>query len=285
MQTKEQQIKILVVESDPAQLQLIRRLFGGTNGALFELEYAERIAQAIELLHSESIDVILLNMSMPDCEGLNALHSIRYAAPGRPIIVITPQMDEVLGARLLREGAQWYLSREQLENELISSVLQHALDRQRMEAAIRESEFQYRNAIDFMADAIHLVDRDLHIVLMNKTFKGWMARLGIDNHCEGKDIFEVFPFLAPQVRQEYESVFLSGESVVTEEANRVNGNSFLTETRKIPVFRNGTVVQVITVIRDITERKQFQDELVEKERFLSGVFPASRTASASSTAR
>lgn len=135
----------------------------------------------------------------------------------------------------------------------------------RLKQVLQKSESQYRSTIDSMADAMHVVDRQLRFVLLNSAFNRWNEDLGFNTDVMGKTIFEVFPFLPESVREEYQKVFESGKVLVTEEHNKIGGKEFDTETRKIPIFDGDKVVQVVTVIRDITESKKAEKALRASE--------------------
>jgi len=127
-------------------------------------------------------------------------------------------------------------------------------ERLRAEQALRESERQYRTALEAMRDPVHVADADLRIVMANGAFWRWLRESGLDDAVLGKTVFEAFPFLPDRVRDEYRRVFDTGESVVTEEETSVAGRTFITETTKTPVTEDGRVVRVLTTVRDVTER-------------------------------
>jgi PAS domain S-box-containing protein len=141
-------------------------------------------------------------------------------------------------------------------------------DRRRAAEALRTSELQYRTTLDSMGDAIHVVDRDLRITLFNKTFTDWNARLGLDADVVGKNLFDVFPFLPVRIREEYERVFATGEPLHTGESVDVTGEEFFTDTTKIPVFHEGRVDRVVTVVRDVTAKKRADEELAKAQALL-----------------
>lgn len=152
--------------------------------------------------------------------------------------------------------------------ELTSAIreLQREIaERRHAEAALLDSELQLRTTLDSMADAIHVADEDLRIVLMNKRFKEWNRSLGLPTDVIGKNLLEVFPFLPDIVREEYRRVFETGETLSSEETSEIAGETIITETWKIPVFEEGRVAQVTTIVRDITARHDAEQALRESE--------------------
>ncbi len=134
------------------------------------------------------------------------------------------------------------------------------------EAALRKvendliaSEEQYQDTLNSMSDAIHVIDRDFEIELLNPAFTKWVVELGLDTKVIGKNLFDAFPFLEERVRDEYEQVFKSGTTLITNELTIVDGREIITETHKIPISSGGRVSQIITVIQDITEKKHTEN--------------------------
>lgn len=152
-------------------------------------------------------------------------------------------------------------SQEELK-ELNKELEQKVLDRTK---DLIESEQQYRTTINSLNDPLHVTDRDLKIILLNSAFENWLNELGIENEIVGRTVFEAFPFLPEDVRNEYEEVFISGEILLTEGSLLLENKEIFTETRKIPIFSEGKVSQVVTIIRDITESKKMENQLIESE--------------------
>ncbi len=144
-------------------------------------------------------------------------------------------------------------------------------ERVRAEQALQESASFYRTTIDSMGDPMHVVDRDLRFSLCNEALTQWCKELDIALGGEviGHTIFDVFPFLPDQVREEYREVFDTGAILVTESAITIKDREVITDTRKVPVYEGGIVAQVITVIRDITERKKMEGELLKTQKLES----------------
>ena len=138
-----------------------------------------------------------------------------------------------------------------------------------LEENLRASDLLYHTTIDAMVDLVHVIDRSYTILLCNRGLDTWMPPYLLNSHdVTGKDLFSVFPFLGPDVREEYDEVFSSGEVMVTEESNNFGTDTIYTETRKIPVLIDGTVEKVVTIVRNITKKKQTDGALLDLNRRL-----------------
>ncbi|MFX1511912.1 MAG: PAS domain S-box protein [Promethearchaeota archaeon] len=150
----------------------------------------------------------------------------------------------------------------------VLSVFTDISDHKHAEETLRTSESQYRSTLDSMGDMIHVVDADLRIILANNALRQQNKELSLATEVIGLPLSEIYPFLSNTVFEEYQTVFKTGKMLVTEEQTRIGEKEFLTETRKIPFFEEGVTTRIVTVIRDITERKQAEKELeTEKERY------------------
>ncbi|MDP3790193.1 MAG: GAF domain-containing protein, partial [Candidatus Omnitrophota bacterium] len=141
-------------------------------------------------------------------------------------------------------------------------------ERSRMEEALMANELQYRTTINAIADAVHVVDSGLRIVLCNAALKDFNSKLGLETDVIGKTIFEIYPFLTDRIQDEYQKVFHIGKMLITEERNKIGGREIVTEIRKIPLFIEDNIARVVTVIRDITDSKRAEERLEQLNKEL-----------------
>ncbi len=165
-----------------------------------------------------------------------------------------------------KKSAEQKLKKSQEELQILNRELEQKV-KERTKNLI-ESERQYRTTINSLADPLHVVDRDLRLILVNKELQIWLKELNINSSIYGKKVFEVFPFLPSKVHEEYMQVFDTGIPLITKETIMLENFDVITETRKIPIFSGGNVEQVLTIIRDITESFKLEQELRESERKL-----------------
>lgn len=155
------------------------------------------------------------------------------------------------------------------------AVIRDITEKKIAEKKLKESERHYRAIIESMGDPIHVIDNNFHIIISNLALKEWIESFGINSEVIGKPYSEVFPFLTNKVIEEYKSVFKLGQTLITEESTYTDGKSIYTETRKIPIFEEGKVVQVITILRDITEKKKAEQKIKESEKKYRHLFDTS----------
>ena len=134
-------MRILIVEDNPGDVRLMREhLTGDRSLEVFHLVHVDRLALALESLETASFDVLLLDLSLPDSQGMATLNTMRAAKPGMPIVVLTSLDDEVLGLQLLQAGAQDYLVKGELTPSLLRRSLRYSVERKRAEVELRTSE-------------------------------------------------------------------------------------------------------------------------------------------------
>ena len=132
----EETIQILMVEDNPTDQLLVREELAEFASLRFELSCAERLEAGLELLAGRPFDVALLDLSLPDAQGLETVRRMHERFPLLPIVVLTGLSDERLGLEAVRQGAQDYLVKGQISAGLLGRALRFAIERKRAEEAI-----------------------------------------------------------------------------------------------------------------------------------------------------
>ncbi len=131
--------KVLLVEDNPGDTRLLREMFSEDSSLNVDLTFVSCMADAERHLAAHPVDVVLLDLGLPDAQGLAAIRRTRVAASGVPLVVLTGMDDEVLAAQSLQEGAQDYLIKGQIETRGLLRALRYAGERKRLERL--KSEF------------------------------------------------------------------------------------------------------------------------------------------------
>ncbi|QIR38168.1 response regulator [Tolypothrix sp. PCC 7910] len=140
-------IKVLLVEDNPGDVLLLQEFLQDVTAAEVELMPVEQLDEALSYLARESFDVMLLDLSLPDSQGLETFIKAHNQAKSTPIIVLTGIADETLALRAMQEGAQDYLVKGQVTGDLLVRSMRYAIERQRIEDALRQSEERFRVAL------------------------------------------------------------------------------------------------------------------------------------------
>lgn len=133
-------IKILLIEDNPADARLIPELLREAKGFAFDLEPADRLSKGLYRLAEGGIDIVLLDLSLPDSQGFETFARVRDQAPGTPIVVLTGLDDGALGVRAVQQGAQDYLVKGQVDGNLLTRSLRHAIERKWTEERLAQAE-------------------------------------------------------------------------------------------------------------------------------------------------
>src|SRR4051812_34566083 len=138
--TERQKISALLVEDNPSDLLLMKEYLGELPRLDFKLHEAGRLSQALDSLHSQTFDVVLLDLGMPDSQGLDTLAAVRAQAPYTPVLVLTGQDDEAVGLKALQAGAQDFLVKNQIQPTILGRAIRYAIERSQMQHAITRTE-------------------------------------------------------------------------------------------------------------------------------------------------
>ncbi len=130
-------VTVLLVEDDPVAAGLFHAQLRSEFAVRFEFERAETRARALELVRDQALDVVVLDLMLPDSEGIETLETIRAEAGPLPIVVLTGLDDEDLAVRAVERGAQDYLVKGESSGRVISRSLLYAIERQRLTEALR----------------------------------------------------------------------------------------------------------------------------------------------------
>jgi len=259
-------MRILMVEDNPGDVRLLREhLIGDRSLAqVFQLAHVDRVEPALELLGNTSFDAVLLDLSLPDSQGIETLIRLHAARPGMPIVVLTSLDDEVLGLQLLQAGAQDYLVKGEVTASLLRRSLRYAVERKRAEVELLRSEIFLESIVENIPHMIFVKDaRELRFVRFNKAGEELLGHTR--QELIGKSDYDMFPkdeadfFTGAdrEVLRNCEVLDIPEEPILT----KGKGLRYL-HTKKIPILdENDQPLYLLGISEDITERKRAENQL------------------------
>ena len=270
-----QSLKVLLIEDSPDDARLIDQMLKQVRPVSFDLAGVSCLEAGREYLSHNTVDAILLDLSLPDSEGLETLTDVRAAAPRTAIVVLTGFDDYQLGVEAVNIGAQDCLVKGRVDGNLLSRAIVHSVERARSAQALQESEIKFRSVIEQSVDGIVLIDEDGIVVEWNQAQERivGIARADAIGRLIWDIQFQVIPdeHKTPaqyQALKDHYAAFLKvGQPhSYDHEIQRPNHEIRAIQTSASPIRTNrGSMASMVT--RDVTEQQQVRLALEEAYMF------------------
>ena len=263
-------INILLVEDSPSDAELIKHELGEDQGYSFEVIWVSRVDEAIAELKRQQFDVALLDLTLPDSDGLATFTRIHATCPQQlPIIILTGTGNEQIGIKAIGLGAQDYLVKGMTDSKYITRAIRYAIERKKTEMALRLSEEKFTKAFATNPAAIALTQLEDGLFLeVNDT---WVSLIGysrdeaIGQSARKLPIWPTAEAANLFVQELREKGALRGWE---QKFRKKSGEVFVAQLSAQIITIHGESVILSTMV-DITARKQAEAELCESEHRLS----------------
>src|SRR3984885_3611304 len=184
---------VLLVEDNPGDARLLREMLNEDGSRQIELRHAECMGDAEKLLAEQAVDMILLDLGLPDAQGLVVGRGAGGDPPRIPLVVLTGMDDEMLATQALQEGAQDYLIKGQIESRALLRALRYAVERKFTEEALFEEKERAQVTLNSIGDAVVCTDITGNITYLNLVAEKMMGWSG--NEASGRPMAEVLQIL------------------------------------------------------------------------------------------
>jgi len=273
-------IKImLLIEDNPGDARLIQEMFKEQGSQNVQLKHVECMEDAERYLAVCSVDIILLDLGLPDVQGLDAVRRARKAAPGVPLVVLSGLDDESMAVQAMKEGAQDYLIKGQIEPRELVRALRYAVERKSIEETLFEEKERAQVTLDCIGDAVICTDVEGNITFLNlvaEKMTGWTL-----GEVVGKPMAEAFRIVNASTRR-----VIPNPMVLASKLNKSrnlpvdsvliqrNGNEIYIEDSVAPIHNHaGQVIGSVLVFRDVSEARAMAEQIAHSAEhdFLTGL--------------
>jgi len=258
-------IRILVVEDNPDYADVIGELLRDDEYPS-DVAYASNLHAALDRVTRERFDVVLLDLTLPDSSGIEGLNRLAERAPLLPVVVLTAIDNEEVTARALREGAQDFLLKTDVDGEVLHRSIRYAIDRHAFEARLRRSEERYRSLIESSTQGI-LIHADGVVALANRALVDLVGLSGSEQVI-GRSIW---PFVVVEDQPIVERMMRErGQGMAVPDhydfrIRRADGAIAWVECAATAISWDGTPAFMATFL-DVTARKRTEEQLRQAQR-------------------
>lgn len=255
---------VLMIEDFENDFILVNRLAAKLDEV--KIQWCSTLKDGLAYLQEnlQLIDVILLDLGIPDSHGLEALDQLQMNFPSLPIIILSSTDADELALEAVRHGAQDYLVKGKIDDYVLGKALRYAIERKRLEERLRRNEELYRAfARNFPNGALVLFDHNFRYTLVDGL---GLSDLGLSKEkMEGKSIWEVFPPEMAAAGERRMRVALAGETVIQEITYA--GQTIL--MNYLPIRNaSGAIISGMIMSQNITRRKQAEAALAAERNLL-----------------
>jgi len=265
---KMKEIKVLLVEDNPGDVIIIREMFKEIYGLDFRVVHAKGLHAGINHLKNTDFDILLLDLNLPDSQGIETVKSMNQEAPDLPIIILTGFSDEELAISSVGEGAQDYLVKGQIDSPLLARSIKYAIERKSIERKLRKSEDKYRLMVEKIQSGVFLINSQnklKYVIEAMAKMLGYSVTEMIDR--------DIFNFTVPSDKYKLKDHLRNLEKrpaqtyeleFITHKGSKV---CFLIATSAL--FKGNDYLGAISIMTDISARKGMEkslmDAMIEKD--------------------
>jgi two-component system, cell cycle sensor histidine kinase and response regulator CckA len=247
-------MRILVIEDNPGDARLLQEYLAEGGADRFTTIHADRLATGLPHLSQPGIDVVLLDLTLPDSDGVETLIRVQAHAPSVPIVVLTGRDDDVVAVQLLQAGAQDYLVKGQVTSPLLVRALRYATERKHAQ----DKFMLYREIFANSIEAIAIIDLHGHYLEQNAAHSQFLGFSDEDLRGKTPAVHLGEEGFRGIIRELTTSGRYHGE--VT--SHTKHGTAMDIEVSAFAVQNEaGQPVCYVSVKRDITERKRMEQAL------------------------
>ena len=250
--------KLLLIEGDPADAKVIQAALADVRYGPFDVESVRQLSDAYERLGKEGIAAVLVDLFLPDSQGIETFNKLLLAAPHVPILVLSGPGDEDIAMQALQRGAQDYLLKGELTSHSLSRALHNMIERKAVEEALFIEKERAQVTLNSIGDAVLSTDISGNVTYLNhaaESLTGWSREEALR-----RPVAEVFQIIDGATRQparnpmelavqQNKTVGLTANCILI----RPDGLECAIEDSAAPIHdRRGQVTGAVIVFHDVT---------------------------------
>jgi diguanylate cyclase (GGDEF)-like protein/PAS domain S-box-containing protein len=263
-------VEILLIEDNPGDARQVQEILSDMPGFAYRFEWAHRLSSGMAHLESNHTDVVLLDLNLADSTGYETYKRLHERFPDMPVILLTGLEDEQLGLRAVRDGAQDYLAKSNLEGNLLTRTIRYAMERKLADIALHKSELLLKKTFSCLNDAVFIINAQTMKIASCNPAASQIFGYSTEELVGKNALFLLGTgmFAGEQsTRNRLEELHSCKRGEIYERLlQRKNGENFFAEFSFEAIEdQPSQVLHWVVLMRDISIRKQAEETLKESE--------------------
>jgi PAS domain S-box-containing protein len=257
-------IKVLLIDDNPNHARLIQYMLDEIKDMVLDLEYADRLSTGLECLTAKNFNIVLLDLFLDDCKGLDTFVKVHAQVPEIPLVVLSALDDKNFAIEAVQAGAQDYLVKGEVDSHLLGRSICYAIERKRAEEELNNAYQTTRNILEKAPFGIYVIDDKGCIDYVNPA----MIQISGDTYEQFKNLntFDLPTYKELGLLKKIKSA-LKGKHFKMDSVEYTSYYGHKTTIRNfvgIPLIEGGRK-KVLMIVEDITETKQAEEVLRKRE--------------------
>lgn len=257
-------VRILLIEDNPDDVFFLRMVLHKADGTAFQIEPVEDLASGIERLKKGGVDVVLLDLTLPDSMGLDTFKAVKAEAREVPIIVLSGLDDETIAVNAVHAGAEDYLVKGRVDSQLITRAIIYAIERTEARKAILRAEEKFRGIFENSVSGIFQTTPEGRYLSVNPALTRIYGYTSPDDLISGMTDIGRNLYVDPNRRKEFVRL-MQEYGVVQDFESQVhkkdNSIIWISENARAVRDRDGKILYYEGMVEDVTARKVAEERL------------------------
>jgi len=256
-------IKILFFEDSPGDAGLIEEMIDESVYCSCQLEVVETLNEGLNYLGLNEVDLILLDLGLPDSDGMDTFNEVKSNNSNIPIIILTGLSDEEFAIKAVGEGAQDYLVKGEVDSRLLARSMKYAIERNIIEDKLKKSEERYRIMVEKTQSGIFLINPYNKLNYVNQQMADMLGYKV--NEMINRSIFDFMDKEGEKALNDHLKKIDNGIGNIYElKFKNRSGSQLWALTSTNPIYKgNGEYLGSVSIITDISARKGVEKTIME----------------------
>ena len=251
----------MIVEDNPGDALIINEMLKEIYNDKFVLAHFKRVEEGLKHI-DEGFDILLLDLNLPDSHGVETFKTMNTHVPELPIIILTGLNDENLAINIVSEGAQDYLVKGQIDEQLLSRSIKYSIERKNIERDLKKSEEKYKQMVEKIESGLFVINSNNQITYINKQMAGMLGYT--TDEINNQNIFQF-------IQKECKNIFKKHLNPNNKSIGQTYEIQFITKDNSLlwvlistsPLKKyNGDYTGAISIMTDINARKGMEKSIM-----------------------